>query len=299
MSAEAILEGIGQGRIKALVLVENDPFWSFYDETRLARALERLEFLLVLDYVPSAPVNRAHAVLPTVPVFERTASCFVNQEGRAQAALPVHLGGTPLSLISPDVHPPRTFLDHVPGGDPRTPAEIFRELTRVLSGLADPAPVDLWAWLGRQNPIIASIQSLAEHPEGMRLLPATRPDNDFAALPAPPDAPPPDQVELLLVDWTFGTEELASYSHLMAGGGNGAGALDPSRRRREVWPGRRQPGRNAPPQGGLDRHREAGARPGAGGGGAPPAPSTGLAQARRDAVVSVRQPLQPGARVIP
>ena len=94
-------------------------------------------------------------VLPTVPVFERTASGFVNQEGRAQAALPVHGGGTPLALISPDVHPPRTFLDHVPGSDPRTPAEIFRELTRALSGLADPAPVDLWAWLGRQNPLFA------------------------------------------------------------------------------------------------------------------------------------------------
>ena len=93
LSADAILEGIDQGRIKALVLVENDPFWTFYDEARLALALERLEFLLVLDYVPSASVKRAHVVLPTVPVFERTASGFVNQEGRAQAALPVHGGG--------------------------------------------------------------------------------------------------------------------------------------------------------------------------------------------------------------
>jgi hypothetical protein len=75
--------------------------------------------------------------------------------------------------------------------------------------------VDLWAWLGRQNPIIASMQSLAEHPEGVRLLPAARPEHDFAALPAPAAALAPDHVELLLVDWTFGTEELASYSPLM------------------------------------------------------------------------------------
>lgn len=215
LSADAILEGIGQGRIKALVLVENDPFWTFYDEERLARALEKLEFLLVLDYVPSASVKRAHVVLPTVPVFERTAAGFVNQEGRAQAALPLHLGGTPLALISPDIHPPRTWLDHVPGSDPRTPAEIFQELTRALSGLSNPAPVDLWAWLSRQNPIFIPMRSLAEHPEGVRLLPEARPERDFAALPAPPSAPAPDQVELLLVDWTFGTEELASYSPLM------------------------------------------------------------------------------------
>jgi NADH-quinone oxidoreductase subunit G len=214
-SGDAILEGIDQGRIKALVLVENDPFWTFYDEARLAWALERLDFLLVLDYVPSPTVKRAHVVLPTVPVFERTASGFVNQEGRAQAALPVHGGGTPLALISPDVHPPRTFLDHVPGGDPRTPAEILRDLTRALSGLADPAPVDLWAWLGRQHPLFASMRSLAEHPEGVRLLLAARPKRDFAVPPAPAAALAPDQLELLLVDWTFGTEELASYSPLM------------------------------------------------------------------------------------
>ena len=88
-------------------------------------------------------------------------------------------------------------------------------MTRALSGLADPAPVDLWAWLGRQNPLFAPMRSLAEHPEGVRLLPASRPERDFAAPPAPPAAPAPDQVELLLVDWTFGTEELASYSPLM------------------------------------------------------------------------------------
>ncbi len=215
LSADAILEGIDQGRIKALVLVENDPFWAFSDEARLALALEELELLVVLDYVPSAVVKRAHVVLPTVPVFEAAASSFVNQEGRAQAALPVHLGGTPLALISPDVHPPRTFLDHVPGSDPRPPAEIFQELTRALSGLADPAPVDLWAWLGRQNPVFRQRQDLAEHPEGVRLLPGAPTGGEFAGFPAPPPGPAPDQVELLLVDWTFGTEELASYAALM------------------------------------------------------------------------------------
>jgi NADH-quinone oxidoreductase subunit G len=215
LSAEAILEGIDQGRIKALVLVENDPSWTFYDEKRLGGALERLELLAVLDYLPSAVVQRAHVVLPTVPVFEAAAGCFVNQEGRAQAALPVHLGGTPLALISPDVHPPRTWLDHVPGSDPRPPAKIFQELTLALSGGRDPAPVDLWAWLARQNPVFRQWQDLAGHPKGGRLLPGTPTGAGFAASPAPPPEPAPDQVELLLVDWTFGTEELASYAPVM------------------------------------------------------------------------------------
>jgi len=154
-------------------------------------------------------------VLPTVPVFERTAGCFVNQEGRAQAAMPVHFGGTPIALISPEVHPPRTFLDHVPGSEPRPPAEIFQELTRALSGGKDPALVDLWAWLGRQNPLFSQMGSLTDHPEGVRLLPAAQTRGDFTAPPEPTPEPAPDELELLLVDWTFGTEELAGYAAIL------------------------------------------------------------------------------------
>ena len=75
--------------------------------------------------------------------------------------------------------------------------------------------MDLWAWLGRQNPLFTPLGSLADHPEGLRLLPPARPEHDFAAPPAPPAASAPDQWELLLVDWTFGTEELASYAPIM------------------------------------------------------------------------------------
>jgi NADH-quinone oxidoreductase subunit G len=214
LSTDQILEAIDQGEIKALVLVENDPFWQSYDEERLAWALDKLEFLVVLDYLPSLTVTRANVLLPTISLFERTASSFVNQEGRAQTAPPVHFGGTPIALISPDVHPPRTFLDHVPGSDPHTPAEIFQELTQAFSRLKTPAP-DLWVWLARQNPVFSRMSALPEHPEGVRLLPDANSEPDFAASFKPPAALPPDTVELLLVDWTFGTEELAGYADIL------------------------------------------------------------------------------------
>jgi NADH-quinone oxidoreductase subunit G len=214
LSADQILAAIDQGEIKALVLVENDPFWQSYDEERLAWALDRLEFLVVLDHVPSPTVTRAHVFLPTLTLFERTAACFVNQEGRAQSAPPVHFGGTPLVLISPDLHPPRTFLNYVPGSDPRTPAEIFPELTQAFSGLKTSGP-DLWTWLARQNPVFSRMTAVPEPPEGVRLLPEAQSASDFAARVEPAAAPPPDQMELLLVDWTFGTEELAGYSDIL------------------------------------------------------------------------------------
>jgi NADH-quinone oxidoreductase subunit G len=130
-------------------------------------------------------------------------------------APPVHFGGTPIAFISPDLHPPRDFLNYIPGSDPRTPAEIFQELTQAVSGLQAPGPVDLWAWLARQNPVFSRMSSVAEPLEGLRLLPEANPKRDFATPWEPPVALPPDNLELLLVDWTFGTEELAGYADIL------------------------------------------------------------------------------------
>ncbi len=196
-------------------MVENDPFWDYPDQARLARALTKLEFLLVLDYLPSAAARRAHVLLPTLTVFEKTGSGFVNQEGRLQWAPPVHFGGTPIAQISPEKHPPRTFLNYVPGGDPRTAGEILAELAGALGATMAPPGPDLWDWLAQnRNPALARAVAAAEHPEGLRLLPAEQPERDFTAeVPGDGGAQPPaGALELLLVDSTFGTEELAGYS---------------------------------------------------------------------------------------
>ncbi|MEJ2672021.1 MAG: NADH-quinone oxidoreductase subunit NuoG [Deltaproteobacteria bacterium] len=214
-NAEAILEAIDQGEIKALVLVENDPLWESYDEERVAWALDKLELLVVLDYLPSPTARRAHVLLPTLPLFERTPAVFVNQEGRAQTAPPVLLGGMPLSQMSPELHPPRDYLNYVPGGEPLTPAEIFRELTQAATRLQTMGQVNLWDWLARGNPVFSRLAALDAHPEGLRLLPEASSQSDFAASLQPPETPPAGQVELLLVDWTFGTEELAAYSDIL------------------------------------------------------------------------------------
>ena len=151
--------------------------------------------------------------MPTLTVFERSPASFVNQEGRLQLAPPVHLGGTPMAQISPEGHPPRTFLSHVPGGEPRTPGEILAELAAAMSPpVALPAD-DLWDWLGRENPVFANIAALFRPPPGARLMPEAIPAGAYSPAAAPlPESAPPDHLELLLVDSTFGTEELASYS---------------------------------------------------------------------------------------
>ena len=181
-----------RGEIKALVLVENDPFWSFGDEERLAWALERLELLVVLDYLPSPVVKRAHVVLPTVTLFERTAGVLRQPGGpgpnRAAGALRGDAAGPhqPRRPSAPDLSQPR----------PRErPPDPGRDFSR-----ADPGPV--WAsgprprwtcgpgWAGK-TPFSGRWRTLAEHPEGVRLLPGAQPEGDFTASPGPPGAWPP------------------------------------------------------------------------------------------------------------
>jgi NADH-quinone oxidoreductase subunit G len=196
---DSVLESIESGRVKTLVLVEQDPFWLFPDRDRLEEALERLEYLLLLDYLPSESEKRAHAVLPTTTLFERTPVTFVNQEGRMQKVFPIHRGGEPLSQVSGGKHPPRTFLDRAPGSIPKAAHEVLAELYTAISGRDAAVLLD-------------NIEEDAGCLSGAARLLSREPSEDtFSSEPAPPYSER-DGMELLPVDRTFGTEELSCYS---------------------------------------------------------------------------------------
>ena len=210
------LEAVESGAVKALLVVESDPFWSYPDRERLLRALDKLELLVVLDYLPSATVSRAQVFLPTVTLFETSPSHFVNQEGRLQLAPPLHRGGTPIRQVSGGGHPPRTFLNFVPGGEPRTGAGVLAGLAGNLTAGEDLlAAGDLWSRLSLEHEAFARLASFteAERAAGVRLLPGEAQVQAFSTEPAAkPVEPPAGEIELLMVDQTFGTEELASYA---------------------------------------------------------------------------------------
>ena len=52
------LEAIEEGSIACLILIETDPFRFFPDRSRLEEALNKLDCLLVLDYLPSQAVRK-------------------------------------------------------------------------------------------------------------------------------------------------------------------------------------------------------------------------------------------------
>jgi len=211
-SFEETLLAIENGTVRVLIVVENDPFWHFHDRARLERALEKLEFLLVLDYLPSEAVQRAHIFLPTRALFE-TGSSFINQEGRLQYAEQIHLPGTPIWQVSDKSHPPRTYGTGIPGGDPESAWQVLGALACGLDESENSiSDQNLWQVIAKECSVFGDLKD-GSLPRDVSILPANSGapffSNDFAF---DRKRPMGDRRDLLLVDWTFGTEELASYS---------------------------------------------------------------------------------------
>jgi NADH-quinone oxidoreductase subunit G len=212
-SLTQVIESIENGSTKALVLVESDPFSSFPDRKRLEQAIHQLDLILVLDYLNSRSAQLAHILLPTRPLFE-TESTFCNQEGRVQFSKPVYAGGIPIEQISAGNHPPRMFRNDIPGSEPKPAWQILKELSNAMVSISKISIDDLWAWCAKENPIFNHLKS-ANASEVIQLIPDQRRGNLFSLdwlKKKENPLPLVDSFELLLVDWTFGTEELSGYS---------------------------------------------------------------------------------------
>jgi NADH-quinone oxidoreductase subunit G len=205
-----IIEGIENGDIKALILAECDPWREFEDRKRLEGALEKLELLIVMDYLNSEAVQKAHMFLPTATLYE-AGGLFINQEGLVQVAAQAYEGGQPIVQSAGGDHPARIYGAGIPEAEAR-PA------WRMLAKLADKniEHTNDRAWLADVLPEFASLPSMEDIPdEGVRLQSAANADlcfkGDYAS-PFDKTKLQDDHLEVILVDWTFGTEELSAYS---------------------------------------------------------------------------------------
>jgi NADH-quinone oxidoreductase subunit G len=204
------IESIENGAVKGLIAVESDPFWFFHDQERLRKALEKLDLFLVMDYLPSEAAKRATIFMPTQTLFE-TDTAFVNQEGTVQFSPAAHSGGIPIEQISGGNHPPRVFQREMPGNEPKPAWQILAELSDALSLPGEWRSIrrdHLWQWMAQKDPLLANLS------DGIRLLPEEAKGDLFSIewLSQREEDRLEDQLELLLVEWTFGTEELSAYS---------------------------------------------------------------------------------------
>ncbi|ABA87470.1 NADH dehydrogenase I, G subunit [Syntrophotalea carbinolica DSM 2380] len=203
-SFDTLLEGIEQGRIKALLCFEADALADFPDRKRCRAALARLDLLAVFDCAATATVQEADLFFPTT-ALEETAGTLINNEGRMQAFAKVFAAGTPLSESVDGGHPPRFFSREIPGSQPQ-PA--WATLAGLLGREADSAA--LRCELEKADDCFAGLSMLAAGDEGRRIA---------AARPAPPvpeegvgSAAAADQLQLLVTETLYGSELLSDLS---------------------------------------------------------------------------------------
>ena len=215
-SFEKILTEIETNAVRAVVLVESDPYFNFPDRIRLEQALERLDVLVVLDYLDSKAVRTADVFLPTMTLYE-TGGFFINQEGRAQKVPIAFQGGRPIVQVSGGGHPPRSFRDDIPGHEAKPAWQALEELS---DGTSEPRKkgmyTELTQWLVETHPVFSKLLSVDGFPDaGIRLNPGqgtvTRIEQQQSVAPQSNSISDGD-LELITVDWTFGTEELSVRS---------------------------------------------------------------------------------------
>ena len=204
------IEGIENGEIKALILAECDPLNHFADRKRLEGALDQLELLVVMDYLNTEAVGRAHIFLPTATQYE-AGGLFINQEGRLQVAGQAYKGGQPIVQSAGGDHPPRIYDTGLPSLEIRPASQLLADLADKKTGTANDR-----IWLADIIPEIADLPSWDDiSDDGVRLQSTANTDlrfkgqNSFAI---DKDGAGDDSLALILVDWTFGTEELSAYA---------------------------------------------------------------------------------------
>jgi NADH-quinone oxidoreductase subunit G len=210
---EALLADIEDGRVTALLVVESDLLSRTPEPERWLAALRKLKLLAVCDHLPSPLLEAAHVVLPSRTVFE-AGGHFVNQEGRLQRAMPVFSPGLPMGRTLREGHPPRLFMSCAPGSEPRPAADWLKDLAGLLGAGGRAGD---WADLAAAFPGLPGLAAGPAPENGRRCLPDTAPGADApsVAKTGSPDVPP-DHLQVLLVERTFGTEELSCRAPLLA-----------------------------------------------------------------------------------
>jgi NADH-quinone oxidoreductase subunit G len=215
-SFETLIADIEKGSIKALIVVESDPFWNFPDRPRLEKALERLELMVVMDYLNSEAAQKAHIFLPTTTLYE-SGGVYTNQEARAQVVQPAYRGGIPIALTGGGDHPPRIYGKGIPG---QAPAAAWQLLAYLIDdgqpATAKDLRTDIWNWLADTESGFKDLGAIEEIPDdGVRFYGVPDVSARFSIHPHPDNSAGDERLELIAVEQTFGTEELSSYSECL------------------------------------------------------------------------------------
>lgn len=182
----AIAQGVADGHIKALLVVEADPLAAFPE------LAAQTDALIVLDHLSTATTKAASIFLPTTTLYE-SGGTLCGHLGRMQRAAPAHAVGEPVSREGRGDHPPRDYARPLSGTDPRPAWSLLTALADAMGPGRD--LLEAAAALSPDKPQSASQQNVD---------------------PTAPEADTGTRLTVTYADSLFGTEELGRCAPLDA-----------------------------------------------------------------------------------
>jgi NADH-quinone oxidoreductase subunit G len=203
-----IISGLESGAFKAAVIVESEiSSWT----PRARQALEKLELLVVFDYLAGPLVDKAHVFFPTTVPYESD-GMFVNRAGRLQAFVQDRVPGLSAIQQIEGESFPREYRRAPREGDARMAWSALDALREQALGRPEARTLpELRDDLERSHPLWRPLRHAMAGGEGAPL--------DVAALtPASPAVPPFERgagTSLFRIDRTLGSEALSRRSAAM------------------------------------------------------------------------------------
>ncbi len=162
-----IVDAIESGQIKALYVMGSDPLHFMPNRTRVMKALQRLELLVVQDLFLTDTAKLAHIVLPAATAAEKAGS-FTSVDNRVQC-----------------------FAAAIkPAGDARSDADILQSLHNLISSKAPGVTQTLDA-LHREITTLTGLYSEVCDHDGCRMGRVKTRTTTFVCAPLAPRAIPP------------------------------------------------------------------------------------------------------------
>lgn len=196
---ENLVSEIENGNISALIAAEND-FFPNINPARLKTVLEKLELLIIIDYLDTKTAQAAHIFIPAQTIYE-SGGIFINQQGWIQQAEKAYTGGLSIEQTGRGDHPPREFRNDIPGTDSISTWKALAEIGQISFDENRLAQI---------HPAFSSIdKNLLEQGTSINF---ENTDTGFKHQWQNQQAYDNSYMELIIVQQTFGTEILSSYS---------------------------------------------------------------------------------------
>lgn len=193
-----IIDAIEAGQIKALYVMGSDPLHFLPNRTRIVKALQKLELLVVQDLFLTDTAKLAHVVLPAATGAEKAGS-FTSVDNRVQC-----------------------FTAAVePAGDARSDADILTALHSLVALKAGDATQTLDALQHEITTLTGLYSEVCDH-EGCRMGRIKNRTTTFTCVPVSPLAPAPATRQFALTAGPVlhhnGTMTTRSENNLLASG---------------------------------------------------------------------------------